>query len=80
MKISLLAFGITKDILGARELTLELPEPASVDSLLAFLAARYPQFSDLQSLRVAVNSEYAPGNHSISPNDEIVLIPPVSGG
>jgi len=35
---------------------------------------------ELDSVAVAVNSEYANDNHLINVNDEIALIPPVSGG
>ncbi|MEZ4775252.1 MAG: MoaD/ThiS family protein [Bacteroidia bacterium] len=80
MKITLIAYGIAKDILGSREIDYEIPEPASVESLLASLARQYPKFGDLSSLRVAINSEYAPGDQPISSKDEVVLIPPVSGG
>lgn len=80
MKITLISYGIAKDIIGSREMDYEIPEPASVESLLASLSERYPKLGDLSSLRVAINSEYAPGNQPISPKDEVVLIPPVSGG
>lgn len=80
MKITLIAFGIAKDIIGGRELEYEIPEPASVESLLQSLGNDYPAFGGLASLRIAINNEYAPGNHPIRPTDEIVLIPPVSGG
>ncbi|MEL6652718.1 MAG: MoaD/ThiS family protein [Bacteroidota bacterium] len=80
MKITLLAFGIAKDILGQRQVAIEVPDGLQVSGLLAHLGEQYPDFKDLASLRVAVNEEYAQADHPISPADEIVLIPPVSGG
>ncbi|MEM7373990.1 MAG: MoaD/ThiS family protein [Bacteroidota bacterium] len=80
MKITLLAFGITKDILGGRQLSYELPESATVGTLLQDLGQKYPQLEDLASLKVAVNNEYAGAEVPIRPTDEVVLIPPVSGG
>lgn len=80
MKIKLLAFGITKDILGSRQVSYELPEPATVGHLLQDLEQKYPRLQGLASLKVAVNSDYAGPDVSISPADEVVLIPPVSGG
>ena len=47
MKITLLAFGITKDILGARKLDYEIQDSATVGSLLEDLGQRYPRLSDL---------------------------------
>jgi MoaE-MoaD fusion protein len=61
---------------GRRELTLELPDGASVrDALdeLGDLAAGLP-------LVMAVNREYAPEDQVLDPGDELALIPPVSGG
>lgn len=80
MKITLLAFGITKDILGGRQVQYELPEAATVGGLLQDLGQKYPQLEDLASLKVAVNSEYADRDVQIKATDEVVLIPPVSGG
>ncbi|MEM6261894.1 MAG: MoaD/ThiS family protein [Bacteroidota bacterium] len=80
MQITLVAFGISKDILGASSLTYELREPATVTGLLDQLNQDYPEFKRLASIRVAVNEEYASNELAISEHDEVVLIPPVSGG
>lgn len=80
MQLTLIAFGITKDILGGREVAFDLPEPTNVGHLLQRLQATYPQIDGLASLKVAVNSEYATADTPIGPFDEVVLIPPVSGG
>jgi len=40
----------------------------------------YPEFSKLSSLAVAVNGEYASNDVPLLNNDEIAIIPPVSGG
>jgi len=81
MEIKLLAFGIAKDIVGGSSTTLQLPslEPTVAD-IKRQLAATYPQFSKLNSLAIAVNEEYAPDEAKVSAHDEIVIIPPVSGG
>jgi molybdopterin synthase sulfur carrier subunit len=44
------------------------------------LIEKYPSFQKLSSLRIAVNEEYAEDHTEIKETDEIVLIPPVSGG
>ena len=73
------AFGITKDILGARENVFEL-EGGTVGSLRKALKQRYPSLLEIKSLMIAVNSAYAEDNLLIHESDEIALIPPVSGG
>ena len=80
MNVTLIAFGIAKEILGGRQINYELPSTASVKDLLEDLASKYPRLEHLASLKVAVNSEYAEMDQQISETDEIVLIPPVSGG
>jgi molybdopterin synthase sulfur carrier subunit len=74
------AFGITKDILGGKEATIQVKNGVTVSALRHELNAQYPQLLGLRSLYIAVNNEYADDNKILSPTDEIALIPPVSGG
>jgi len=80
MHLRILSFGIAKEIIGQLELPVQLSEAATVADLKQFLIHQFPDFQKLASLRVAVNTEYADDNAVLYPNDEIVLIPPVSGG
>ncbi|MGR3811217.1 MoaD/ThiS family protein [Jiulongibacter sp. NS-SX5] len=80
MKIKVLCFGITRDILGGFEKEIELEEGASVEVLKQKLISDFPEFQKLNSLRIAVNEEYGNEEQIITEKDEIVLIPPVSGG
>ena len=73
------AFGVTKDILGARETVVNL-DGNTVGSLRKSLRSRYPTLAEIRSLMIAVNSVYAHDDQSIEESDEIALIPPVSGG
>lgn len=74
------AFGITREILGTRELTLELGDQKTVSGLRKILEDKYPSMKALRSLLIAVNNEYAEDSQPLSDSDEIALIPPVSGG
>lgn len=80
MQIKVLAFGIAKEILGNRQLSLELPDAASVDDLKDHLVQRFPEFDKLRSLAIAVNQNYVEDSQRLSAQDEVVIIPPVSGG
>lgn len=80
MKVTLVAFGIAKDILGSRELEWELEESNQISDLKNRLVAQFPDFNDLQSLRFAVNEDYQDDDYTLKPKDEVVIIPPVSGG
>jgi len=76
----LLAFGIAREIVGAARFQEQLPLPISASALRGLLYERYPRLQALASLAIAVNNEYAQADTMIQANDEVVLIPPVSGG
>lgn len=73
------AFGVTKDLLGGREVMIEV-EGHTVADLKQFLLKKYPQLTGLRSLFIAVNSHYGEDDLLLDEGDEIALIPPVSGG
>ncbi len=80
MEIDILSYGIARDIVGSSQLKKNVESDITVGRLLEKLKADYPDFEKLASLAVAVNNEYASGEYCIQPGDEVVLIPPVSGG
>ncbi|EAY28893.1 molybdopterin converting factor subunit 1 [Microscilla marina] len=80
MKLNILLFGIARDIVGGASLALEVEEKTTVEALIVHLHKVYPDFDRLTSLMIAVNSDYAKGEVVLKENDEIALIPPVSGG
>jgi molybdopterin synthase sulfur carrier subunit len=80
MKLTLLAFGIAKEIFGSASVKIDLPGEATVAELKSALEAEYPALKKLSSCLIAVNSEYAEDSLILRPEDEIALIPPVSGG
>ena len=80
MTIHILLFGITKDLVGKQKLQMELPVATTVFYFKRLLRENYPELVELDSMAIAVNSEYAPDEVVIQANDEIAIIPPVSGG
>lgn len=80
MNIVLKSFGICREIIGSSEEKLQLDQMISVRSFLENLNTKYPELRNLSSLLVAVNSEYADSEMILADNDEVALIPPVSGG
>lgn len=80
MRLHILLFGITKEIVGQQQLALELPQEANVGHLLRNLKESYPALEHLDSMLVAVNNEYSSQEQLLSESDEIAIIPPVSGG
>lgn len=78
--MKVLTFGIAKDIVGGPQMELPYVEGMTVLALKKTVLKTYPQFEKLNSLAIAVNNEYANDDLVITPQDEVVLIPPVSGG
>jgi molybdopterin synthase sulfur carrier subunit len=80
MNVTVLAFGVAKDIFGGSSVEAELKDAATTDDLKSELEGRFPKLKALSSYMVAINNEYANGDEAIKVTDEIAIIPPVSGG
>ena len=80
MKYTIHLFGITRDIIGKSITEIESDSVLDVQTILQKLKLDYPRLTNIKSLLVAVNSEYAEADLSLKESDEIALIPPVSGG
>lgn len=80
MKITVLGFGIAKDIFGSSEIHLDVNEGLNVGDLRSVLEEKYPQLNKLKSYMLAIDEEYAEDSQIINSGNEIAVIPPVSGG
>lgn len=80
MNVNILLFGITKDMVGKQKLQMKLPRDTTLADFKKILSEKYPELIELNSIAIAVNSEYATDEIVLQSNDEIALIPPVSGG
>jgi molybdopterin synthase catalytic subunit len=76
VQVKVRLFAMLRERAGADSLELELPDGARVRDALASLGG----LADGLSLVMAVNREYADGETVLRPDDELALIPPVSGG
>jgi molybdopterin converting factor subunit 1 len=81
VKVKLLFFASCRDIVGVRDLELEVDEDIIIADLKEQLIALYPRLRAIKKvLSVAVNAQYVHDSYEISSGDEIAFIPPVSGG
>ncbi len=74
MKVSVRLFAGLRERAGSQHVEVELPDGARVEDLLAAMGLAPGQCV------VAINREYAPASAELRVEDEIALIPPVSGG
>ena len=81
MEIRVLFFGMLKDLVGHGADAVSLPDGSTVRDLLAHYESQAPRLKPyLPSLAVAVNQEFATASQTLRENDEVGLLPPVSGG
>ncbi|HEV2619829.1 MAG TPA: MoaD/ThiS family protein [Acidobacteriaceae bacterium] len=84
MRVTVLYFGMLKDLMGTTNETVVVPGDIAVRGLLEILQGRTSK-SDMeervwQGLAVAVNREYSGLDTVLREGDEVALLPPVSGG
>lgn len=74
-------FAVQRELAGTRDETFELPDGADVEAAWAALVRRHPVLAPGRaSLRFARNGDYAEPATVLTDGDEVVMIPPVSGG
>lgn len=78
--MKVLFFAHVKDAVGRREVNVDA-DGLDAGSLWELLIQSYPVLSVHRSVvRLARNGEFAQTNEIFNNNDEVALIPPVSGG
>ena len=82
MNVRVRLFAILRERAGRDAVQVELPDGATVADALRELA-RLPGLEEpiaRMPVRMAVNREYADAGTRLGPEDELALIPPISGG
>ncbi|PIQ23172.1 molybdopterin converting factor subunit 1 [bacterium (Candidatus Blackallbacteria) CG17_big_fil_post_rev_8_21_14_2_50_48_46] len=82
MKITLKTFAQLREKTGRGQIELELPEQATLETCLKAFLQQFPELEqDLKHTRLALNQRYVRDlTTPLKTNDEVALIPPVSGG
>jgi molybdopterin synthase sulfur carrier subunit len=79
--ITVRLFARLREIAGAPELTVVVPERATVQDAWQSLAERFPALAAYAgTVSCAVNEDYARMNAALKNGDEVAFLPPVSGG
>jgi molybdopterin converting factor subunit 1 len=74
-------FAGLKEKAGRDHLELSVPDGTTVADLKGHVRRAAPELAPyLEATRVAVNLAFAPASQALGANDEVALIPPVSGG
>jgi molybdopterin synthase catalytic subunit len=81
MQVKVLLFASLKDIVGSRQLQLDVPSGTTVGDLLSRLETAYPRIKDYRPVVLtAINEEYVETGARVEEGDEVAIFPPVSGG
>jgi molybdopterin synthase sulfur carrier subunit len=82
--VRVLFFASLRETVGREEVTVELPDPAQIDDLLAclddLLSAESMTALRAENVRLAVNQEMLNRPAQLHANDEVAFLPPVTGG
>ena len=79
--ISVRAFASYREAIGAHSVKLEVSEGTTPTEVWDRLVGRYPRLVGLPKPHAfAINEEYVEESYALRERDELVLIPPVSGG
>lgn len=79
--ISVLFFANLREIVGRKEISLDITEDTTVAELKGQIADLYPLLAPhLQTTLISVNKEYGFDEEVIPDGAEVALFPPVSGG
>ena len=74
-------FAGIRDVVGRPELRMDVPEGATAEHVWTRLAAEHPGLAARRAgLAAAVNRRYAGFDTTLGDGDEVVFVPPVSGG
>ncbi len=81
MNVRIKLFAILRERAGVAEVSKEIAPGSSVADLWHQLQKDYPKL-DVPGIRLlyAVNRNYVGVDHQLADNDEVVFLPPVSGG
>ena len=81
MKVRVQFYAQLRDLVGMRELDLDVAEGATVRDLLEEIYAQQPALrSHDKSILIGAGVEFVDRNYKLKPNDEIAIMPPVQGG
>jgi len=81
MNVRVQFYAQLRDLVGASEFSVDLPDRSAVSDLLAKVYERTPELrSRDKSILVSAGVEFVDRNYELKPGEEISIMPPVQGG
>jgi len=81
MKVRVQFYAQLRDLVGMRELELEILDGATIRDLLEQLYVERPALAGHdKSILIGAGLEFVDRNYKLNPGEEIAIMPPVQGG
>ncbi|MGH7830704.1 MAG: molybdopterin converting factor subunit 1 [Candidatus Binatia bacterium] len=81
MRIKIKFFAILRERVGTGEIVKDISDGTTVGELWTSLKREYTRLGPMEMrLLYAVNQNYVTADHVLKDHDEVVFVPPVSGG
>ena len=73
-------FARLRELAGIETEALQVPPRSMLEDVYDHLRGKHPTLPPRESVRAALNQEFAEWTSTVNDGDEIAFIPPVSGG
>ena len=81
MRVTVRLFALIREKAGTESLALDLPDGAVVEQAIQAVRHQQPALEPyLDNLRFSLHMDFVEADTALRDGDEVVLIPPVSGG
>ena len=81
MQVTVRLFALIREKAGTGTLALDLPDGVAVEQAIQAVRLQHPALAPyLDNLRFSLHMDFVEVDTTLSDGDELVLIPPVSGG
>ncbi|HKO65010.1 MAG TPA: MoaD/ThiS family protein [Candidatus Nitrosocosmicus sp.] len=80
--VTILYFSYIHEATRKKEEIMELSTNTSIKELISIILTRYPNIKNIKNLKISVNYRVVNSNSNsiLKNNDEVALLPPISGG
>ena len=82
IRVTVLYFAFIHEITRKKEEIMELSTNTSIKELILIILTRYPNIKNIKNIKISVNYRIVDSNSNsiLKNNDEVALLPPISGG
>ena len=82
IRVTVLYFAFVHETTRKKEEIMELSTNTSVKELVSIILTRYPSIKNIKNIKISLNYRIVDSNSNsiLKNNDEVALLPPISGG